>query len=121
MPGTTDPPRPTLTSTIRNYLKNDCVWNAQTSRVELAQGGTPVYAWLGQTGNPGLSATVEWAAGADPGVGGCVKAVIGQTELDTIKNGTYDSQSGIVTYGGKNYSFRYEAGANGGVMKRHSL
>lgn len=121
MPQGDRPPRPRLSSTARNYLVNDCKWNPQLSRVERILGGVPVYAWLGQTGTPGLTATVEWDAGPDPGVGKCVRAVIGQAEWDTIKNGTWNSNTGVVTYQNVLYTFSFEAGTDAPVMKRSAV
>lgn len=96
------PPRPSLRQTVRNYLAG-CTWNQQTGRVE--SSGDPVFAWLNQTGNPGITATVQWEAGTSSDVDSAVPAAITYESWNIIKNGSYDGQTGLVTYNNKSYRF----------------
>ncbi len=110
MPGTSDPPRPHLSSAVRNYVAG-CTWDALQQRVE--NGGNPVSAWLNQNGTPAISDPVIWEVGTTSQAGTSVQAKITQTSYDIIKNGTYDANSGLVTYLGKTYRFSFAM--NGGV------
>jgi hypothetical protein len=104
MPGTSDPPRPHLSSAVRNYLVS-CTWNSQLQRVE--NGGNPVSAWLNQNGTPAISNPVVWETGTTSQAGTSVQSKITQNTYDIIKNGSYDSNSGLVTYVGKTYRFAF--------------
>lgn len=98
------PPRPSLRQSVRNYIAG-CTWNQQLSQVE--SGGDPVFAWLNQTGTPGITATVQWEAGTSSDVGSAVPAAIPYESWNIIKNGSYDGQTGLVTYNNKSYRFAF--------------
>lgn len=111
MPGTSDPPRPHLSSAVRNYLAA-CSWDGIQQRIEDASGNA-VAAWLNQNGTPAISNPVVWEVGTTSQAGTSVQAKITQNTYDTIKNGTYDANTGLVTYLGKSYRFSFAV--SGGV------
>lgn len=76
-----------------------------------------MYAWLNQTGTPGITATVQWeaATGTDVGIG--VKALIPYDTWNIIKNGSFDSQTGLVTYQSTSYRFRFETVSGEATME----
>jgi len=105
MPGTTDPPRPGLRSDVRNYLVA-CVWDSVQQRVE-DTSGNPVAAWLNQDGTPAITNPVRWEVGTTSSAGTSVQAKIVSGTFTIIKNGSYNQQTGIVSYSGKNYRFAF--------------
>lgn len=100
------PPRPSLRQSVYEYLAA-CVWDSQQSRVETS-GGTPVYGWLNQDGSAGQSATVEWEAGTSTDLGAAVPAAVPYATWNIIDQGTFDSQTGRVTYSGTSYTFVFK-------------
>ncbi len=111
MPGTNDPPRPSLHSDVRSYLVA-CVWDAGQQRVE-DTSGNPVTAWLNQDGTPGITNPVRWEVGTTSSAGTAVQVAIPTATFTIIKNGTHNQTTGIVTYSGKNYGFSFQT--SGGV------
>ncbi len=103
MPGTSDPPRPHLSSAVRNYLVG-CSWDAGQSRVEDGSGN-PVSAWLNQSGAYAIDDPVRWEVGATSTAGASVQATIPNGTFTIVKNGTYNQTTGLVTYSGKSYRF----------------
>lgn len=118
MPDPSDPPRPSLRQGVRNYIAS-CVWDQNQSRLETS-GGDPVYAWLNQTGTPSTTATVQWEAGTANDLKDAVPAAIPQGSHTIIANGTYDAQTGLVTYNGKSYRFRFEMVSGTATMQAYS-
>lgn len=116
MPGTSDPPRPSLTSSVHGYLTN-CSW----ANNRLEYGGTPVYGWLNQTGTPGQNATVYWEVGSATDAGVAVRATIPQLVHTIAVNGTWDQQTGRVSYGGKSYAFRFEVVSGAATMEPYAV
>lgn len=107
-----DPPRPSLTTGTRNTLAG-CTWNATKGAVVDASGDQ-VYAWLTQTNTPTTTVTVQWEVGTATTAGSVlVLAVITQTTHDIVKNGSHNANTGIVTYGGTGYRFRFERNGSG--------
>lgn len=111
MPGTSDPPRPHLSSAVRNYLAG-CSWDGVQQRIEDSSGHA-VVAWLNQNGTPAISNPVIWEAGTTAQAGTSVQAKIPKSTYDTVTNGTYDANTGLVTYLGKTYRFSFAT--SGGV------
>lgn len=111
MPGTSDPPRPHLSSAVRNYLAG-CSWDAGQSRVEDGSGNA-VSAWLNQSGAYGIDDPVRWEVGTTTSAGTSVQATIPNASFTIVKNGTYNSNTGLVSYSGKNYRFAFAM--SGGV------
>ena len=103
----TSPPRPSLRPSVKTYIAG-CVWNSGAGRVETT-GGTPVSGWLNETGNPGITTTVQWEAGTATDVGDAVPGAIPQESFDIIKNGSLDQQTGLVTHKGLTYRFQFKA------------
>lgn len=103
----TDPPRPSLRQTVRDFIAESCTWDEEEGRLETTSGGDPVVAWLNQTGTPTKKATVQWEAGKTADADSAVPATITKSTFDIIKNGSWDSQSGLVTYASKSYRFRF--------------
>lgn len=118
MPDPTDPPRPAFRKSVNDYL-SACVWSQQSGRLETTTGA-PVYAWLNQTGTPTITATVQWEAGDDDDVGNAVPATVSYNAWDLIKNGTFDLQTGLVSYQGKSYRFQFEMDNGTPSMKPYS-
>ncbi len=114
-----DPPRPSLRSAVKSYIAA-CVWDANQSRVETT-GGVAVVGWLNATGTPGLTATVQWEAGTATDLGSSVPATIPQAAFDIIKNGSWDSQTGLVSYGGKSYRFQFKMVSGVAQMAAYSV
>ncbi len=77
-------------------------------------------AWLNQTGNPGITATVQWEAAKATDVGIAVPAVVPYESWNIIKNGSFNSQTGLVTYQNKSYSFRFESVSGVATMAPYS-
>lgn len=106
MPNSSDPPRPSLRSDVRNYLVG-CVWDSGQQRVEDGSGN-PVAVWLNQDGTPGITNPVRWEVGTTSSAGVSVQATIPSATFNMIKNGGYDQSTGLVSYQGKNYRFLYQ-------------
>jgi hypothetical protein len=100
------PPRPSLRESVFDFI-GDCVWNQQKSRAETT-AGAPVFGWLNQTGTPTMTATVQWEAGTSTDLGDAVPATIEYGSWNIIKNGSYDQQTGLVTYNQVAYRFSFE-------------
>jgi len=115
----TSPPRPGLRPAVKSYLAA-CVWDAQQARVETT-GGVAVSGWLNETGTPGITTTVQWEAGTAADLGNAVPAAIPQASFDIIKNGTLDSQTGLVAYGGKSYRFQFKMVSGVAQMAAYSV
>lgn len=119
MSNPTDPPRPSLESGPYGAFSG-YTWHSTNGVVN--SNGTKVYAWLNQTGSPGKTATVYWEVGTAAEAGSlAVLATITQNACTIIKGGTYDQGSGLITYGGNEYSFRYEMDSGTLFMKSYKV
>lgn len=114
MPGSSDPPRPHLSSAVYNYL-DACTWDSNQSRVEDGSGN-PVSVWLNQAGTPAVVNPVSWEAGTTSSAGSSVQATILSATFTIIKDGTYDQGTGLVSYQGKSYRFSFKMSGNGPAM-----
>lgn len=114
----TDPPRPSLRKSVRDYLAA-CVWNQSQTRVETSTG-EPVFGWLNQKDAPTITAVVQWEAGNANELGIAVAASVPYETWDIIKNGSYDSQTGLVTHDKKSYRFRFEVVSGVATMQPYT-
>jgi hypothetical protein len=101
----TDPPHLGLRQATRDFIAS-CTWNNTTGQLEY--GGAVVKASLHQVSASGFGVTVEWLASVAADYGAAVTVVIPQATYDIVKNGTFNSQTGVVTHGGKNYIFEHK-------------
>lgn len=119
MPDPIDPPRPSLRSGVQSFLAG-CTWNQSKARVEDSSGNA-IVAWLNQTGTPGLTATVQWDAGTSSQAGTAVDAVISSESFTIIDGGTYDSNTGLMTYQNKTYRFALQKVSGVVTMAAYSV
>lgn len=107
-----------MRQSVRNYIAG-CSWNQQQGRLETANGD-PVFGWLNQTGTPTQQATVQWEAGTSSDLGNAVAAAVPEETWAIIKNGSFDEETGLVTYKNESYRFRFEIVQGTATMEPHA-
>jgi hypothetical protein len=108
MPTGSDPPSPALSATVFNALH---VMTYDSAAWAFKSGASLEYMFV----EKGASADqCQWFYGTDTEGGINPRADIPSNTYTIIKNGTYNSGSGTVSYGGSNYKFRLERDLSAG-------
>jgi hypothetical protein len=100
----TDPPRNGIRQAVRDFIAG-ATWNSTSGQLE--SGGVAVKASLSQISSSGFGMTTEWLASVAADYGSAVTVIIPQTTYDIVKNGSFNSQTGQVTYSSVTYNFQH--------------
>lgn len=101
MPSGGDPPDPVLTASLVTTLRT---FGYDSTQFAYTSGATKY--WLFVERVTGTIDRAEWFYATDAEGGVNPKFLVPQLTFDVIKNGTYNTGTGTITYSGSNYRIR---------------